>query len=73
MAREMVDTRLTTPVVILKTTKTRIRKLAKDIPKKSRTESDDMVIIRLLTEYEINHPTEISLIPKSTYKKKPTS
>ena len=72
MAREMVSTRLTTPVVILKTTKTRLRKLAKDHPNRKGTESDDMVIIRLLTEYETNHPTEIRE-PQTTYRVKSTS
>lgn len=70
MAREMNPLRLTTPVVILKTTKTRLRKLAKDHPTRKGTESDEMVILRLLTEYEQNHPGEIRT-PQSTYREKP--
>lgn len=72
MARKMVPTRLTTPIVIKKTTKTRLRRLAKDHPSRKGTESDEMVIIRLLTEYEHNHPDEVK-IPRSTYREKSTS
>ena len=71
MARKMVSTRLTTPIVIKKTTKTRIRRLTKDHPNRKGTESDEMVIIRLLTEYEHNHPDQIK-IPRPTYREKST-
>jgi len=69
MARQMNPLRLTTPVVIKKTTKTRLRRLAKDHPTRNGTESDEMIIIRLLTEYEQKHPEEIR-IPQSTYRVK---
>jgi len=69
MSRKMNPDRLTTPVVILKTTKTRLRKLAKDHPTRKGTESDEMVILQLLKEYEQNHPEEIRA-PQSTYRVK---
>ena len=72
MAREMVSTRLTTPIVIKKTTKTRLRRIAKDHPDRKGTESDEMILIRLLTEYETNHPEEIKE-PRTTYTSKITS
>lgn len=67
MAREMNPLRSTTPIVIKKTTKTRIRCLAKDHPSRKGTESDEMIILRLLTEYEQKHSEEIR-IPQSTYR-----
>lgn len=72
MARKMVAERLTTPIVVKKTTKTRLRRLAKDHPSRKGTESDEMIIIRLLTEYEKNHIDEIQT-PRSTYREKSTS
>lgn len=70
MARKMVSTRLTTPIVIQKTLKTRLRKLAKDHTTRKGTESDNDVLLRLVIEYETNHPDEIR-IPQSTYREKP--
>ncbi len=72
MARKMNPLRLTTPIVIKKTTKTRLRRIAKDHPNRKGTESDEMVIVRLLTEYERNHPNEIRE-PRTTYRIKPIS
>lgn len=71
MARKMNPLRLTTPIVIKKTTKTKIRKLAKNHPTRKGTESDEMVILRILIDYEKNHPSEIEIVPRSTYREKP--
>lgn len=57
----------TTPIVVKKSTKTKIRKLAKDHPKRKGTETDENVILRILQEYEHNHPNEIRE-PRSTYR-----
>jgi len=69
MARAMNPLRLTTPIVILKTTKTRLRRLAKDHTSRKGTESDEMIIFRLLTEYEQKHLEEIRE-PQTTYRVK---
>ena len=69
MARKMNPDRLTTPIVILKTTKTRLRRLAKDHPTRKGTESDETVLLRILTDYEKNHPEEIRE-PQTTYRVK---
>lgn len=72
MARKMNPLRLTTPIVMKKINKTRLRRLAKDHPNRKGTESDEMIIVRILTEYERNHPTEIRE-PQTTYRIKPIS
>lgn len=69
MARKQNPLRLTISIVIKKTTNTRLRRLAKDHPTRKGTESNEMVILRLLTEYEQKHPEEIR-IPQSTYRVK---
>ena len=58
----------TTPIVVKKTTKTRLRRLAKDHDTRKGTDSDETVIIRILTEYERNHPSEIRDMPQTTYR-----
>jgi len=70
MARKMNPLRTTTPIVIKKTIKTRIRRLAKDHPDRKGTESDETVVLRMLIEYERNHPNEIRE-PQTTYREKP--
>ncbi len=67
MARQMNPLRLTTPIVVLKTVKTRIRRLAKDHADRKGTESDQAVIIRLLNYYEKDHVNEIKE-PRTTYR-----
>lgn len=59
--------RKTTTIVILKTTKTRVRSLAKDHNKRKGTETDESVLLKLLSYYEQNHPNEIRE-PKPTYR-----
>ena len=73
MAREMNPLRTTTPIVIKKIIKTRLRRLAKDHNTRKGTESDEMIIIRILTEYEHNHPDEIRDVPQTTYRIKTNS
>jgi len=68
MARKMNPLRNNTPIAIKKTTKTMIRRLAKDHPDRYGTESDEMIIHRLVTEYYKNHPDEIRE-PQTTYRK----
>ena len=63
----------TTPIVIKKTTKTRLRRLAKDHSTRKGTDSDETVILRILTEYEQNHPDQIRDIAQTTYRIKPNS
>jgi len=67
MARKMNPLRLTTPIVIKKTTKTKLRSLAKDHPTRKGTESDEAVLLRILTYYEKNNPEEIRT-PQTTYR-----
>jgi len=67
MARQMNPLRDTTPIVIKKTTKTRLRRLAKDHDTRKGTDSDETIIIRMLTEYEHNHPDQIR-DPQTTYR-----
>ena len=69
MTRKMNPLRLTTTVVIKKTTKIKLRRLTKKHPTRKGTESDEDVLCRILIYYEQNHPEEINE-PQSTYEVK---
>lgn len=65
MARPSNPNRVSTPISILKSQKMRIRKYAQPDQKRKGYESDSVVLERILSEYEQNHPANCD--PKSTY------
>jgi hypothetical protein len=65
MARPANPNRVTTPISILKSQKLRLRKYAQPDQKRKGYESDQVVLERILREYETNHA--INCEPKSTY------
>ena len=56
MARPSNPNRVATPISILKSQKLRIRKYAQPDQKRKGYESDAVVLERILSEYEKNHP-----------------
>jgi hypothetical protein len=68
MARPSNPNRVATPISILKSQKLRIRKYAQPDQKRKGYESDAVVLERILSEYEKNHPANCE--PKSTYASK---
>ena len=65
MARPANPNRVTTPISILKSQKLRLRKYAQPDIKRKGYESDQVVLERILKEYEVNHA--VNCEPKSTY------
>lgn len=72
MARKMNPLRYNTPIALKKSTKTMLRRIARDHPDRAGTESDETIVHRILAEYCKNHPDEIRE-PQTTYRNKPTS
>ena len=56
MARPSNPNKVSTPISILKAQKLRIRKYAQPEQKRKGYESDSVVLERILSEYEQNHP-----------------
>lgn len=67
MARPANPVRVTTPISILKSQKNRLRKYAQPDKNRKGYESDSVVLERILSFYEQQHP--ISCDPKPTYEK----